>query len=257
MMPKAPSLSKVYWVLIVLAAAAIVILVILYSFEDDIGKRSLRVEAGKGLIQVIGIGVIGALIKFLFDSYQDTQHRIEDLRALARAKSDAMAEFRRDKIRRLVQVTNTLRRAPILIEADRSASVYKEQMRQLIDAGLELRLVRHEIDALGGDEANAAFPAWPKIRSHFRSMDAYFGSLHQEFRERSELVSELQVIAERDPSRQHEVWAEISRMPTIVDLLAETDAQSRDTKFYKEYFVNYESILASMTRASYQIGDLQ
>jgi uncharacterized membrane protein YeaQ/YmgE (transglycosylase-associated protein family) len=251
-MLKSPSLSRVYVILAVVGAAAVIALATIYFLEDDSGRRILRAESAKGLIQLIGIGVIGAIIKFLFDTYQETQRRIDDLRAVAREKSSAMAEFRRDKIGRIVQVTNTLRRAPVLIEAHRSARTYNEQMRQLIDAGLELRLVRHEIDALGGDEANIAFPAWPEIRAYFRPMDEYFGWLQQEFRGKSKILSELQAAAERDRSRQQEVWEEIRRLPSIVDLLAETNAQSRETRFYREYFVNYESILASMTRVSYQ-----
>jgi hypothetical protein len=54
-------------------------------------------------------------------------------------------------------VTNSLRRAPILIDAHRSARTYNEQMRALLDASLELRLIRHEVEALGDGEANIAF----------------------------------------------------------------------------------------------------
>lgn len=95
--------------LLLLAAAAVVGVLLVYSHQDAAGRQTLAVETGKGLIQLVVLGIIGALIKFLIDDYRAQQRRTEVLN-----------EFRSDKIRRLVGVTNALRRAPILIDAHRS-----------------------------------------------------------------------------------------------------------------------------------------
>jgi len=245
-------LGKVYAVLILLGAVAMAALLTVYRYQDAAGRNALRIEMAKGLIQLIAVGIIGALIKFLFDSHQEEQRRIEESRAQGQQRHDALNEFRNDKIRRLVQVTNVLRRAPILIDAHRSASTYNEQMRGLLDASLELRLIRHEIDAAGPDASNAAFANWPTIRDGIREMEAYLGELQQDFRTHSKKVSELQIGAEQDRRRQGEVWEAIRQIPSIADLLAETDAQSQNTRCHQQYFLNYQTVITLMIQASLQ-----
>lgn len=90
-------------------------------------------------------------------------------------------------------------------------------MRALLDAGLELRMIRHEIDAAHSNE-----------------------------------ISELQVAAEQDRRRQVEVWDKIKRLPSVADLLKEIDTQSKDTQYYQQYFQNYETVLYGMIQASLQ-----
>lgn len=68
----------------------------------------------------------------------------------------------------------------------------------------------------------------------------------------SKKLSELQVAAEKDRTRQSEVWDTMITIPSIADLLDEVDQKSKDTKYYKEYFVNYEYVLPLMLKASLQ-----
>jgi hypothetical protein len=53
----------------------------------------------------------------------------------AQQQRGQVAAFHVDKIRRRVRVTNTLRRAPILIDAHRTEKTCNEQMREIVDAG--------------------------------------------------------------------------------------------------------------------------
>jgi hypothetical protein len=206
----------------------------IYFSQGTLGRNALRIEIAKGLIQLLAIGITGALIKFLFDSYQEDQRRIQESRDRARQRQASLNDFRNDQVRRLVQVTNALRRAPILID-HRSAKTYNEQMRALLDASLELRLIRHEIDAIGPDETNGAFPNWPSVRAAIHEMEDYLIGVQKDFRTHSKKISELQLLAERDRGRQSEVWEAIKQIPSVIDLLAEIDAQSQTSQYYQQY----------------------
>jgi hypothetical protein len=213
------------------------------------GRQALVTEIGKGLVQVVAIGVIGALIKLLFDDHERRVREGSDAQARLQQRRDQLEAFRTDKIRRLVQVTNSLRRAPILIDAHRSARIYNEQMRAVVDAGLELRLLRHETDALG-PETNPAFPKWPAIRHELRSMEDYFSWLQSDFRFHSKRLSELQRGAEDDRRRQSEIWQEIRKLDSVRDLLEEVDSGGPDTHYAKGYLKSYENAIRLMIQAS-------
>ena len=101
------------------------------------GEESrLRVEAGKALIQVIAVVVLGAALALAGEAYRERRQRAQ------RAH-----EFRADMHGRVVKATNVLRKAGRRIAADRSVETWGEQMLAVIDAGQELRVIRHEIEA--------------------------------------------------------------------------------------------------------------
>ena len=62
-------------------------------------------------------------------------------------RRDAVNEFRRTAVARVVTATNHVRRAPILIESHRSKDTYDEQSRAILDARLELSLLRHDLES--------------------------------------------------------------------------------------------------------------
>lgn len=243
---------KLYFLLLILGVAALLGVFGIYLRTDTAHRTTLLIEIAKGLIQILGIGIIGALVKFLFDDYWDRRQRADKLKALEQQRNEALQEFRLDKIKRLVLVTNVLRRAPVLIDAHRSAKTYNQQMRALLDARLELRLLRHEINA-AGPGVNPAFPRWPEIRDQLRKMEDYVAWLEKDFRKNSKGISELQLEAEKDRSRQGAVWERIRQLESVGDLLNEIDAQSKTTEYYQQYQLNYEATLDLMTRASLQV----
>lgn len=105
---------RLYIILLLLVVAALVGISMIYRYQSPTGRTTLLIETAKGLIQIVGIVIIGALVKFLFDDYQDRRRRAEEALDRERQRRETLNEFRADKIRRLVLVTNTLRRAPIL-----------------------------------------------------------------------------------------------------------------------------------------------
>jgi hypothetical protein len=63
-------------------------------------------------------------------------------------------------------------------------------------------------------------------------------------------LSQLQVAAERDRSRRADVWGEISKLPSVRDLLEDVDVGSHGTRFASEYLKSYETAMQRMVRAA-------
>jgi len=250
-----------YVALALLTVIALVGMAVMNAYVFNATERqTFAMEIGKGLVQIFTVAVIGSVIKLLIDDHQrrvreltEARVRAEQEAAQTRLRAEQQEErleaFRNDKVRRLVTVTNVLRRAPVLIDAHRSARTYNEQMREIVNAGLELRLIRHEIDALG-PERNTAFEDWPQIREALRKMEAYIRWIVSEFRSNSKGLSELQRRAETDRSLQTAVWERIYSIRTVRDLLQDVDAAERNTRFAQDYLEPYQEALRVMIASS-------
>jgi hypothetical protein len=122
-------------------------------------------------------------------------------------------------------------------------------MRAIIDAALELRLIRHEIEASVA-VVPTIFSQWSAIRAHFFKMGDYLRWLQADFRMHYKPISELQRVAEHDRNRQPDVWDAIRKLDSVRDLIADIDDESKNTRYYKDYFSNYEEALKLMIAAS-------
>jgi hypothetical protein len=248
-MTGAQSGRLLYQVLLLVTVAAVIGLVALYLFVFEPKDRAgFAGEIGKGLISIITVAVIGSVVKLLVDDHQRRLRDLTEARVRAQEREQRLQEFRSDKVRRLVGVTNILRRAPTLIDAHRSAKTYNEQMREVVNAGLELRLIRHETDAIGNP--NPAFAAWDTIRGEIRKMEGYIKWLVDDFRAHSKALGELQSKAEADRQLQPMVWERIRALPSVSDLLYEIDTPNAKTRYAGEYLKAYEAAMQMMIKSS-------
>jgi hypothetical protein len=141
-------------------------------------------EAGKAALQVFTVAVLGTVLKLLADHYQDEQERLAQ-----------DARFRQDKYDRLVEATNALRRVPILIDADKSVRTFDEQLRQVVEAGLKLRMIKHQIWS-SKDVPNPPFPDHRELTYLFESLYHYTDCVIAEFVRAKEPLLEAQRRAE-------------------------------------------------------------
>jgi hypothetical protein len=199
--------------LVVLAAGAIIGLVAIFGTRGADRRGDLWFELGKGLIQLIVVVLFGTVLKLLVDRYQDQALRAAQHRA-----------FRQDKYDRLVGATNQLRRVPILIAANRSVKTWSEQMLALIDTGLDLRMIKHQIESSGG--MDAPFPDHAELVLLFEQMYRYTDWVTEDFAVHKKHLSELQRRAEQQHlsdrqrrRRQAAVWDAIQELPSVADLL--------------------------------------
>jgi hypothetical protein len=223
----------------------------------DASRRSdLWVELGKGLIQLIGIGLVGALTKLIADSYQE--------RRTSAAQADA---FRGDKLARVIDASNRIGKAWTLLEANRSAKSWSTAMVAIVDAGLDLRALRHQITA-GRTAAVHPYPAWAArvITRHLDIMAAYTEWVARDFRARKQNLGELQRIAEEAPEGERQlllddIWHTIEALPSVDDYLRgrpeHAEAEARllvPPPGWQRYVRSYERTLKLMTEGALTPG---
>jgi hypothetical protein len=270
--PKVPIWAVMVIVLVIALFGAGTI----YIISDQIERQKLLVEFAKVLMQLAAVGVVAAVVKAFLDNAQErrsranqlldqAQERADQLRDQAQERAEAarererlrqawLADFRSDKLKRLVAATNRVRTARLLIPAHGSARTYGEQMRELLDTALEIRLIEHETEALGGDRHNPAFPDWPDLRAKLQGLRKYLEQLHLEFQEHYEDLAEQQRLAEnasgtgRGPLRS-EIRQKIENLPRIKRLLAEGPSAEEDERgFYRLYLFPYHDAVTQMVK---------
>jgi hypothetical protein len=84
-------------------------------------------------VTLVIVGILGTVLKLLADDYQAKRLRLAQ-----------QSEFRLDKYRRLVQITNMLRRIPLLVPVDWSEETLRKCLFDILDVGAELRVTKRE-----------------------------------------------------------------------------------------------------------------
>lgn len=196
-----------------LAATAFAAVLLLQDGEQ---RDRLWVEVGRGLIQLVVIGVAGTALKLIADGYQARGERAE-----------RHYEFRIDKHRRLLAATNVLRRAAILVAANRSVRTWTGQMDALMDAGFELRAIKHEIGASAVAADPPPFLNGDAIMRQVDAMAAYIDWVVADFADNKKRLGERQRWAEASgidddqrTQRQAAIWEELSGLPSVADMLS-------------------------------------
>lgn len=210
------------WWLGLIALAAVAALVAVFLSGDAEQRDDLRSELAKGLIQLIVVVVFGAALKLLVDHYQAEQQRAAQNR-----------QFRQDKYDRLVQATNQLRRVWILIDANRSAKTWSHQMLSVINAGLTLRMIKHQIYS-SRDLTDPPFPNHRALVHLFELMYRYTDWVAADFAQHNEALDELQrqadekdLPAEERIHRQAVVWNRIRELESVADARRTIEDETR------------------------------
>jgi hypothetical protein len=151
--------------LVVIAAAGLAVFLGVVHTRAPENRNALWTEAGKAALQVLTVAVLGAVIKLLSDAYQRERERL--------ARDWA---FRQDKYDRLVEATNALRRVPILVDAYQTPTALDEQLREVVEAGLKLRMIKHQIWS-SKDLRHPPFPDHRELRFLFEWLYHYTDSL--------------------------------------------------------------------------------
>jgi hypothetical protein len=217
--------------IVAIGLAAVATLVIIWAMSDAAARESLRTELGNAMIQLVVVVVLGTVLKLIVDHHQALAQRAEQKEHARQEKAEQDQHFRQEKYDRLVEVTNQLRRVPVLIEANRSVNTWSAEMAAVIDAGLQLRSLKHQI-------FTTRVLNFPPFTSHreltelLETMYHYTDWVVADFMERKKQLSELQVAAENanDPearaSLQEQVWRELSELPSIEDMLKPIDVDN-------------------------------
>jgi preprotein translocase subunit Sss1 len=212
------------------------------------GREELLRSLAQVGAQFIVVGLVGFFVKEYVDSRREEQRRAEAELDADRRRQDALDAFRLDVLRRVVGIANKVRRASVVLDAERSAEAYAEQMRSLADSYLELRLVIHEVPGATVDP-NPIFPDWPIIWHQLKKMRDYLHACVREFRQENPQLQRLE--AGKNVDSRDEIWQRISSLPRVSELLVE-DPRPLDgapTRLWSEFFGPYEDAMFFIRRA--------
>jgi hypothetical protein len=242
------------------AALAAVGFAVIMATSTTRQQEALWIELGKGLVQVLVIGVAASMLKLIADHHLETRKQDEKRAEDERRRQDERAEFRSAVHRRLVAATNAIRRAPILIEANRSVRTWSAEMLEIVDAGFELRLIRHEISS----SRQAPDPPFNDeerdyIEERIGVMLNFVEAVAADFAAGKKELSEQQLEAERPDlsprerkERQAAVWEALSSRWPVRDLRG--DALGPDERpegaSWRQYRDAYEEIVDATVRTS-------
>jgi hypothetical protein len=230
--------------------------VLLFDAQDSTQQDKLRLEVGKGLIQLAVIGVLGTILKLVADGHQRRSERADSERDSSRETADRNHEFRADKRKRLVTVTNALRKAPIVIQAERSVESWTEQMLKVIDAGFELRAVKHEVDgSRTGTDPPFSKPSVRIVLGLLESMQEYIDEFAGDYKHKGRLDSlersanAKRISAKQRMQREDDLWTAISSLDGFSDMMtySEDRKSARLTRRYSKYELNYEKVIDVIT----------
>src|SRR3954453_1546643 len=113
-----------------LLSIALILLVLAawVTFVEPIATPAiLKAEWVKSLLQLAVIVLGGAMLKAVLDESHASRRRAEAIEDQNREHKKELAEFRQDRLKRLVGSNNRLRQARILLRAYGSARSYRDQ----------------------------------------------------------------------------------------------------------------------------------
>lgn len=161
-------LKRLSWLIVALfvlvAILGFVVFAIFQSHEslrEDIVK-----ELAKVLLQLAVIGIASVVIKYLVEQHKDEIRR-----------QQALGRLRRVVLRRLTSAYRDVIRARDLIEGNRSAKTYGEQMMVTIP-GVQAKLADTQNDIM----IRGAFLDSDRIKGELLAMEAYANELIAEYR---------------------------------------------------------------------------
>lgn len=220
---------------VLVASAALFVL--LFTTIDQTARATVKTEVLKVLLQLAAIGVIGGFVTWILNERSKEKERIlsdksrkEERDAVQQQKQaerqTALNDFRRSAIARVVTATNVVRKAPLLIESHRSKKTYGEQVRAVLDAKLDLSLVRHE------QESSSAFTRPDNIDAEIWKMEDYLKGIVDEWKDQYMSL----------PSPPADAWDAIKALPALADL------RNGDEKslFANNYIAGHKEVLRLM-----------
>jgi hypothetical protein len=215
------------------------------ALQDTELRKALYV----GAVTLLFGGLLGGMVKVLLD----------DVVAAQRRRADA-ATFVTNVLSDLKSVYDRVARARILIPAHQSVKTYGEEMRDLIEASVQLRNVVRALErrAEGIDEK-----ARGEIAGKVRQMEGYLETLTLEFRDNYKALSDRQrgyeersqVLLKRfaeseghatPPELPGFVWDSISRLEKLSDFIG--DAETYEAEFVKPLDDASESLRDELAR---------
>lgn len=234
------STKLIVGVLIFLLLSALAVTAGAYYYANLFPNYSEQVRSGilrdiaRGGIQLIVVGVIAAIVKFLLDSIAADRERVEKDKERERIREKEQIAVQKEMLDKLLAAHRKVRAAPNHIEAAKSAKTYGEQLRTIIDAHIDLYELKHQI--------NASPDAFSE--SEREDVSKYLNGMSHDYLEPliAEYRSYYKGISDMQKDSPNEVWNEIQKLPHLKDFRENRDMRpehSGPSDYQEVYFENY------------------
>lgn len=197
---------------------------IAFSIAPTFSDAELRKVIYAGAATLLFGGLLGGVLKVLLDEVVAAKRRREDA-----------ATFVANVLADLKGVYDRVARARTLIPAHKSVKTYGDEMRDMIEARVQLRNVTRALErrAAGVDETIRG-----KVTQHVEQMEKYLDKLIGEFRDNYKALSDKQrgyeerskvmlqryadaTTKEDPPQLPGFVWDSLSSLPMLADFIGE------------------------------------
>lgn len=119
--------TSLLWIVGSLVVFCILVVLVTYFAVETKSKDVILTETAKAFIQLGAVGVLGALVKFTFDQISES-----------RRKHQVDLEAKRELLEQLRKLKHVVRTTPFRIEEERSLEAYRQEMRALLNAYMEI-----------------------------------------------------------------------------------------------------------------------
>src|SRR5262245_25768082 len=148
----------IYWLASGLIAASLVVFALLYLGSDPAGQAQLRSDFATGLLQVAVLGVLAAAVKFVLEAHAQEQ-----------AHEAALRQTRVQVLNQLTEGYFAVKKALHVIDAYRTAEVYGEQVRSIIDQRYVFQRISNEAQGHLYEFEDAELT---RFTDHLKALDA-------------------------------------------------------------------------------------
>lgn len=184
-------------------------------------------------IALVFVALIGGLVKIFLDDFQrGREERAEQARTLAARLAEERAEqarFLSAMLADLKAVYDRVERARIVLSAHRSARTYGDEMRDLIDARVQLLNVERALEA----GTSGITPGREEgVRSAVATMEQYLAKLTEEFQSEYKEISDAQRVHEARVKKilddvnysttlpENKPWEKLQKLEGLSDFIA-------------------------------------
>jgi hypothetical protein len=215
-------------------------------------------EIVKLLVQLVLIGILGALVKFLLDEVSASRREQDNERERARTEKETKLSLQKELLGKLSAAHRKVQSAPNYIEAARSAKTYGEQLRVIMDAKFDLDSVASEIET-----STTLFSESATIHGHLQTMVQYLDRLVGEYRDEYQQLSTVQesVEAQEDERTKREardlLWKKIQKLPHLKDLREAPEGSGYEREYLHGYNQCRHLMLIQMLTTSAEPTDTQ
>jgi hypothetical protein len=214
--------TELWMVPIGLLAIAAVVFTILVANVINMGDKMWEEAAKASLNLATGI-ILGGFLKLLLDAHS----RAQETRT-------QRSDFRLDIVNRLELIIDQLETARLLINANRSARTYEEQMRQLLGVRAAVSDVLRSIQTVGLEMDDSDL-----ITSQVKQMEGYIEKLGEEYAKRysdvaawqsydealirSKIEQSVNRGDEEPPALEDKAWAMLCEFPLLKGFLKDDE----------------------------------